>query len=197
MDSCEQLQSPPPEIRQRGFQEVMAFLYRVYEAQRTMVLDMAWLDLKILYINPTTLSGLTRLNLSGNQFEDLPHEIPFLTNLKCLTFDENKLEVLPPALGTITSIEKLRLRHVCGSLRPASAHPPHPPLTLPTLHSPSPPSAHPRHRPLTLATLPPPSSHQLQGQPGAITAAGHHRPGHGCHFVVPAPAVCRESYPEP
>ena len=110
MDACELLQSPPPEIRARGFQEVMAFLYRVYEAQRTMVLDMAWLDLELLYINPVTLSGLTRLNLSGNKFQVLPHQIPLLTRLKSLTFDENLLVVLPPSLGTITSIDRLSFK---------------------------------------------------------------------------------------
>jgi len=110
MDACDQLESPPPEIRVRGFKEVMAFLYRMYEAQRTMVLDMAWLDLEILYINPMTLSGLTRLNLSGNKFNALPSQIPLLTKLKTLTFDENLLVELPPSLGTITSIEKLSFK---------------------------------------------------------------------------------------
>lgn len=81
MDHCEKLLSPPAEIRERGFKEVMAFLYRVYEAQRTMVLDLAWLGLELLYINPETLSGLTRLNLSGNKFQTLPHQIPLLTRL--------------------------------------------------------------------------------------------------------------------
>jgi hypothetical protein len=81
MDHCEKLLSPPPEIRERDFKEVMAFLYRVYEAQRTMVLDLAWLGLELLYINPETLSGLTRLNLSGNKFVTLPHQIPLLTRL--------------------------------------------------------------------------------------------------------------------
>jgi Leucine-rich repeat (LRR) protein len=110
MDACEVLLSPPPEICELGFKDVMAFLYRVYEAQRTMVLDMAWLDLEVLYINPTTLSGLTRLNLSGNKFKTLPQQIPYLTKLKSLTFDENRLVVLPPVLGTITSIDKLSFK---------------------------------------------------------------------------------------
>ena len=79
MDECNQLLSPPPEIRAQGFKEVIAFLYRVFEATRTMVLDLAWLDLEVLYINPDTLSGLTRLNLSGNKFVTLPQQIPLLT----------------------------------------------------------------------------------------------------------------------
>jgi hypothetical protein len=37
---CEQCLSPPPEIRERGFKDAMAFLYRVYEAQRTLVLTL-------------------------------------------------------------------------------------------------------------------------------------------------------------
>ncbi len=37
-------------------------------------------------------------------------QIIFLTQLKTLTFDENRLRVLPPALGCITNITKLSFK---------------------------------------------------------------------------------------
>ena len=106
----ERLFSPPPEIRRKGLADMMKYLRRVLNARETMVLDLAWLGLKNLYLDPDRLSGLTTLNLSGNAFEDLPEQIPNLTCLKTLTFDENRLRVLPPGLGAITSLTKLSFK---------------------------------------------------------------------------------------
>lgn len=89
---------------------MLLYLRRVYDAQRTGVLDLGWMGLSNLYINYNSLSHLTALYLSGNEFDDLPAQIPHLTCLEQITFDDNKLVVLPPGLGVITSLRNISFR---------------------------------------------------------------------------------------
>jgi Leucine-rich repeat (LRR) protein len=94
----------------QGLMEVMNYLERVQSAKLTRVLDLAWLGVKNMYLDPDSLTSLTTLNLSGNDFEDLPRQIPLLVGLKTLTFDENRLRLLPPGLGCLTNITKLSFK---------------------------------------------------------------------------------------
>lgn len=88
----------------------MNYLERVQSAKLTNVLDLAWLGVKQMYLDPDSLTTLTTLNLSGNNFSNLPEQIPFLVGLKTLTFDENHLRLLPPGLGCLTNITKLSFK---------------------------------------------------------------------------------------
>ena len=56
------------------------------------------------------LTGLTQLNLTGNQLTGLPPEIGNLTSLTELNLHNNQLRtVLPPEIGNLTSLTVLDL----------------------------------------------------------------------------------------
>ncbi|MGJ3244528.1 MAG: COR domain-containing protein [Elainellaceae cyanobacterium] len=98
--------------------ELLQLIDRAYE-EGWEKLDLAGNDLEELPPEIGHLTNLQRLDLSSNSLSSLPAEIGQLTNLQALDLSSNSLSSLPPEIGQLTNLQRLDLSSNSLSSLPA------------------------------------------------------------------------------
>lgn len=104
-------------------EEIRAFLtnpcnkFIVENANRLIICNC---NLKIIPPEVSLLTGLKRLDLSGNQFTNIPESICKLPNLECLILNENLISKLPDLIGNLAKLTELQLQNNPIAILPGS-----------------------------------------------------------------------------